>query len=83
MITENKMNKKSAGLEIPFEVADGIVLASLQDQRRYLKSELKAWEKNPRTDNNPTGVWLHPEDVVKNTVLIRAMDEIIKYYGAE
>jgi predicted metal-dependent hydrolase len=71
------------GLEIPFEVADGIVLASLQEQRRYLKKELKKWEKNPKTDNNPTGVWLHPEDVVNNTVLIRAMDEIIKYYGAE
>jgi hypothetical protein len=73
----------SKGLQIPFEVADGIVLASLQDHRRYLKTELKNWEKNPKTDSNPTGVWLHPEDVVKNTVLIRAMTEIIKYYGAE
>jgi predicted metal-dependent hydrolase len=73
----------SKGLAIPFEVADGIVLASLQEQRRYLKSELKQWEKNPKTESNPDGYWLHPEDVVKNTVLIRAMDEIIKYYGAE
>jgi hypothetical protein len=71
------------GLEIPFEIADGIVLASLLDQRKYLKSELKKWEKNPKTDSNPDGYWLHPEDVVKNTVLIRAMDEIIKYYGSE
>jgi hypothetical protein len=71
------MNK---GLEIPFEVVDGIVLAALQDQRRYLKKELKTWEKNPKTDNNPDGYWLHPVDVVNNTVLIRAMDEIIKYY---
>jgi predicted metal-dependent hydrolase len=73
----------SKGLSIPFEVADGIVLASLQEQRRYLKSELKQWEKNPKTDSNPDGYWLHPEDVVKNTVLIRCMDELIKYYGAE
>lgn len=71
----------SKGLEIPFEVADGIVLASLLDQRAYLKSELKQWENNPKTDSNPDGYWLHPEDVVKNTVLIRSMDEIIKYYG--
>lgn len=74
------MNK---GLEIPFEVVDGIVLAALQEQRSYLKKELRAWEKNPKTDSNPTGVWLHPEDVVKNTVLIRSMDEIIKYYGGK
>lgn len=73
----------SKGLEIPHEVADGIVLASLIDHRKYLQSELKAWEKNPKTDINPDGYWLHPEDVVKNTVLIRAMDEIIKYYGGE
>ena len=71
------------GLEIPFEVADGIVLASLQEHRRYLKTELKNWEKNPKTDNNPGGYWLHPEDVVKNTILIRSMDELIMYYGAE
>ena len=77
------MSKKASGLEIPFEVADGIVLASLQSQRRYLKTELKNWEKNPKTDNNPEGVWLHPEDVVNNTVLIRAMGEIIRYYGGE
>jgi len=77
------MSKKASGLEIPFEVVDGIVLAALQDQRRHLKKELKTWEKNPKTDNNPDGYWLHPVDVVDNTVLIRAIDEIIKYYGGK
>jgi hypothetical protein len=78
------MSKKAkAGIEIPFEVADGIVVASLQEQRRYLKHELEQWTANPKTDSNPNGYWLHPEDVVKNTILIRSMDELIKYYGGE
>lgn len=72
-----------SGLEIPHEVADQITLASLQNHREYLKSDLANWQKNPRTDINPSGYWLHPEDVVKNTVLIRSLDEIIKYYGGE
>jgi hypothetical protein len=72
-----------SGLEIPYEVVDGIVLAALKDQREYLRTELKQWEDNPRTDLNPTGYWLHPEDVVKNNILIRSMDDIIKYYGGE
>ena len=83
IVRTTDMSKKPAGIEIPFEVADGIVVASLQEQRKYLKTELKNWEKNPKTDDNPDGYWLHPKDVVNNTVLIRAMDELIKYYGGE
>lgn len=69
-------------LTIPFEVADGITKANLIEARRYLQSELDQWEANPRDDNNPTGYWLHPEDVVLNTKLIEAMDLLINnYYG--
>jgi hypothetical protein len=69
-------------LTIPFEVADGITKANLIEARRYLQSELDQWEANPRDDNNPTGYWLHPEDVVLNTKLIKAMDLLINnYYG--
>jgi hypothetical protein len=69
-------------LSIPFEVADGITKANLIEARRYLQSELDQWEANPRDDNNPTGYWLHPEDVVLNTKLIKAMDLLINnYYG--
>ena len=61
-----------SGLTIPFEVADGITLASLKEQREYLMKELKDFEE---------GKWLHPEDVVRNHELIRAMNTLIEYYG--
>lgn len=60
------------GLEIDFETADRITLITLKEQRGYLKKELKKFEK---------GEWLHPEDVVNNTRMIQALDQVIKYYG--
>ena len=76
------MSKKAkAGIELPFEVVDGIVVASLKEQRDYLKNELKQWRKNPKTEANPGGYWLHPEDVGKNEIMIHHMDAIIAYYG--
>jgi hypothetical protein len=68
-------------LTIPYEVSDGITLATLVDARAYLQSELDKWNANPKTDSNPTGYWMHPDDVVYNTQLIRAMNVVIKYYG--
>jgi hypothetical protein len=69
------------GLELPFEIADAITVATLKEQRNYLKSELKQWKKNPRTDVNPSGYWLHPEDVSGNEIMIHHLDAVIKYYG--
>ena len=60
------------GLEIDFETADRITLITLKEQRKYLKKELSDFKK---------GSYLHPEDVVNNTRLVQAMDQIIKYYG--
>jgi len=77
------MSKKDhvQGIRIPFELADQVTLVSLKEHRGYLKKELKQWNKNPKTDDNPEGYWLHPDDVVKNTILIKQMDAIIEYYG--
>lgn len=72
---------KAQGLTLSWETADQITLASLINHRDYLKSELKQWKKNPKTDANPDGYWLHPEDVSKNQILIHHMDAIIDYYG--
>jgi hypothetical protein len=69
------------GLEIPHEVADAITVTCLKEQRTYLKSELTKWKKNPKTDANPGGYWLHPEDVSGNEIMIHHLDAIIKYYG--
>jgi hypothetical protein len=71
----------NTGLTIPHEVSDGITLATLIEGRDYLQSELDQWNNNPKDESNPSGYWLHPEDVVNNMNLIRAMNTLIKYYG--
>ena len=71
------------GLEIDFDTADRITVLTLKEQRKYLKKELADWEKNPKTDDNPTGKWLHPEDVVNHTVMIKNLTSVIKYFGGE
>ena len=70
-------------MKIPYEVADAITLQTLKWQRKYLKKELKRWKENPRTDENPDGYWMHPEDVGKNTRMIVTLTEVIKYFGGE
>lgn len=68
-------------LEIDGETADRITVLNLKDYRAYLKKELAEWKKNPRTDDNPKGVWMHPEDVGGNIRRIEALNLIIKDYG--
>jgi hypothetical protein len=72
---------KAQGLTISWDTADMIVVDSLKNQRDYLKTELRQWKKNPKTDANPTGYWLHPEDVGKNEIMIHHLDAVIAYYG--
>ena len=48
-----------------------------------IKKELKDWRKNPKSDSNPSGYWLHPDDVAGNIKLIDALNLIIKYFGEE
>ena len=63
-----------ANLEIPFEVADSIVLASLKEHIGYLKEEIRAHVEE--------GAYLHPEDYHNSMVhLIPSMEKIIAYYG--
>ena len=75
------MNKRIGPITLDGETADRITLLNLKEYRSYLKSELAAWKKNPRTEDNPEGVWLHPEDVAGNTVAINALNLIIKHFG--
>jgi hypothetical protein len=63
------------------DTADRITVLTLKEQRAYLKKELKDWRKNPRTEANPTGYWLHPEDVGKNEIMIHHLDAVIAYFG--
>jgi hypothetical protein len=59
------------------ETADRITALTLRQYRACLKKELKQWKKNPKTDSNPDGHWLHPEDVARNIRAIEALDLII------
>jgi hypothetical protein len=68
-------------IELDAEVADGITLCNLKNCRAYLKKELAQYKKNPRSDSNPAGYWLHPEDVVYNMQTIAALDVVIDYFG--
>ena len=62
------------------ETADRITSLNLKDYRAYLKKELKQWKKNPKSDANPTGYWMHPEDVGINMQTVAALDLIISHF---
>ena len=70
-------------IELDGKTADQITVINLKDYRDYLKKELKNWKKNPNSDANPTGHWLHPEDVGLNMQTIAALDLIIKHFGVD
>ena len=74
------MNRK---IELDGEAADRITVLNLQDYRAYLKKELAQWKKNPKTDENHDGYWLHPEDVSGNIRTIEALNLVIKHFGEE
>lgn len=60
-------------LTIPHEIADGIALASMQDQLAYLEKELE--------DHITQGAWLHEDDVKNNHQLIYCLRILIRHYG--
>ena len=68
-------------LFIDGETADRITSLTLRDYRAYLKKEIKQWKKNPKTDSNPDGYWLHDSDVALNIRTIEALDLIISHYA--
>lgn len=71
----------SKQLTIDSEIADRITALNLKDYRAYLKKELAQWKKNPKTEDNPAGHWLHPEDVSGNIRRIEALNLIIKDFS--
>jgi len=75
------MSKQIGPVTLDGETADRITVLTLKEQRAYLIKELKDWRKNPRTEANSTGYWLHPEDVGKKEILIHHLDAVIAYFG--
>jgi hypothetical protein len=74
------MSKRVGPITLDGEAADRITLLNLKEYRGYLKKELADWKKNPRTEENPNGYWLHPEDVSGNILVIQALNLVIKQY---
>jgi len=75
------VSKRVGPITLDGEAADRITVLNLKEHRSYLKKELSEWKKNPRTDTNPDGYWLHPEDVANNVQVIEALNTVIKQYG--
>jgi hypothetical protein len=74
------MSKRVGPITLDGEAADRITLLNLKEFRSHLKRELSDWKKNPRTDTNPDGYWLHPEDVANNQLVINALNTVIRQY---
>ncbi len=74
------MSKRVGPITLDGEAADRITVLNLKEYRGYLKKALNDWKKNPRTDENPNGYWLHPEDVSNNIRVIEALNLVIKQY---
>lgn len=75
------MTKRVGPITLDSNAANSITVLNLKEYRSYLKKELSEWKKNPRSETNPDGYWLHPEDVEINTQLVEAMNTVIKYFG--
>jgi hypothetical protein len=75
------MTKKIGPITLDGDTADRITVLTLKEYRGYLKKELAEWKKNPKSDSNPDGYCLHPEDVSGNLRTIEALNLVIKYFG--
>ena len=75
------MSKRIGPITLDGDAADCITVLTLKEQRSYLKKELTEWKKNPRSDANPDGYWLHSEDVSGNEIMIHHLDAVIKHFG--
>ena len=75
------MSKRIGPITLDSDTADRITVLALKEHRTFLKKELTEWKKNPRSDANPDGYWLHPEDVSGNEIMIHHLDAVIKHFG--
>jgi hypothetical protein len=61
-------------LTIPYDVAEGITLSTLQDHYDYLIEELKNHKEN--------GAYMHPDDVRKSEEeYIPSLKIVIRFFG--
>ena len=75
-----KIDKVMQGEATEYAVIVDRISQDVPFYRAYLKKELKQWKKNPKSEANPKGYWLHPEDVGINMQTIAALDLIISHF---
>jgi hypothetical protein len=75
------------GIKIPYEVADGVAIAVMQDQLDYLLKEQMWFEADDEQRlvykmDWGFGLYVHPEDYAKNAKeYIPALKLLIDYFG--
>jgi len=75
------------GIKIPYEVADGVTIAVMQDQLDYLLKEQMWFEADDEQRlvykmDWGFGLYVHPEDYAKNAKeYIPALKLLIDYFG--
>jgi len=75
------------GIKIPYEVADGVAIAVMQDQLDYLLKEQMWFEADESQRlvykmDWGYGLYVHPEDYAKNAKeFIPALKLLITYFG--
>ncbi len=75
------------GIKIPYEVADGVAIAVMQDQLDYLLKEQMWFEADESQRlvykmDWGYGLYVHPEDYAKNAKeYIPALKLLITYFG--
>lgn len=72
------MIKRIGPITLDGEIADRITLLNLKEWRNRYKKELAEWRKNPQSKDNPTGVWMHADDVAMTTRTIDALNLLIR-----
>lgn len=72
------MTRRIGPIALDSDTADRITLLTLKEWRSHYKKELAEWRKNPQSEDNPSGVWMHPDDVAMNTRTIDALNLLIR-----
>ena len=70
-------------IELDGDIADRIALLVLEEHRDLLKEQLTQWKKNSKSEANPTGYYLHADDIVGNMQLVISLDLLIRYFGGK
>lgn len=68
-------------ISLPQEAMNSITVANLKDWYDYLVEETAKYHSNPQSKDNPSGYWMHPEDVILNSRYIDALKLLIPAFG--